>query len=452
MNSGPFDLLVVFFLLISISLFLVDSLYPEALKHQVIVDYTEKIITCFFIIEYILRLFVSRSIRVFFFSHLIDLLAIIPLFRFFRLFRVFRLLKFIKNNKIRSWINTFIKKSNFFTFNFQEQFFEVFLVSFLLVALLFVGTIGILAFEKGHNEQFESVTDGLWWTVVTLTTVGYGDKFPLTIGGRLLAIFLMLTGLGFFALITSFFSSFIIERYRKGANKGMELATLSKHIIVCGWNSNANTVLYELDALYNESIKFKVIICESLPDYEFNNYSIFLNSDFTKMEVLEKAKIEHAEAVIILADKLDARSDQDVDARTILTVLGIKKRYPGIYVCAEIVSKNNIEHIQNAGADEYISSFEYTGNLLAHSVANRGITKVYSELLSSNIGSQLVNIDVNNKYVGKYFIEAGQYYNKEQGSVLIGIERDKNFLINPGHDFIINKGDRAVLIAQESNA
>ncbi len=390
--------------------------------------------------------------RIFFFSHLLDLLAIIPLFRFFRLFRILRLLKFIKNSKLRSWVNAFSKKSKFFKFNIQDQLFEVFLVSFLLIALLFVGTVGILAFEKGHNEQFQSVSDGLWWTVVTLTTVGYGDKFPLTSGGRFLAIFLMLTGLGFFALITSFFSSFIIERYRKGANKGMELATLSKHIIVCGWNSNANTVLQELDALYNESIKFKVVISESTPDYDFNHYSIFLNSDFTKMETLEKANIENAEAVIILADKLNARSDQDVDARTILTVLGIKTKYSHIYVCAEIISKSNIEHIKNAGVDEYISSFEYTGNILAHSVANRGITKVYSELLSSNVGSQLANVDMNNEHIGKNFLEAGQYYNKKQGSVLIGIERDKSFLINPGYNFIINKGDRAVLITQEMNA
>ena len=69
-------------------------------------------------------------------------------------------------------------------------------------------TVGILSLERGENEQSQHIGDGLWWTVVTLTTVGYGDKFPVTVGGKMLAIFLMFTGLSFFALITSFISSF----------------------------------------------------------------------------------------------------------------------------------------------------------------------------------------------------------------------------------------------------
>lgn len=448
-NDPKFDLVIIVFILISIGLLFVDSVFNLKITSKKVVDNIERGFTCIFIVEYLIRFYAARSKNMFFFSHLIDLLAIVPLFRFFRLFRVLRLLKFLSSSSLRRWLNALGRKSKLFEFTFQDKVFEIVLVFSVLISLLFIGTIGILTLEKGHNEQFTSFTDGLWWTVVTLTTVGYGDKFPVTVGGKFLAILLMFTGLSFFALITSFISSFIIERYRKGANKGMELATLSDHIVICGWNSNAITVLKELDFLYSSEMKFKVVISEEEQDVPLDHYTSLLIADFTKMETLEKAQISDADSVIILADMSGQRTDQDVDARTILTVLGIKKSYPNLYVCAEVVSPDNIEHIKNAGVDEFISSFEYTGNMLAHTVANRGIAKVYSELLQSNVGNQLLKSDIDNSVIDKSFFECSEFYSEKCNSVLIGIERDKKFHLNPGHDFKVKGSDSVILIASE---
>lgn len=448
-NNPKFDLVIIIFIMISIGLFFVDSVFKLNASSKRIVDKVEWSFTFIFVVEYLIRFYSARSKKIFFFSHLIDLLAIAPLFRFFRLFRILRLLKFLSSNSLRRWLNALSQKSKFFQFTFQDKVFEIALVFSFLISLLFIGTIGILALEKGHNEQFTNFADGLWWTVVTLTTVGYGDKFPITVGGKFLAIFLMFTGLSFFALITSFISSFIIERYRKGANKGMELAALSNHIIICGWNSNAITVLKELDFLYSSEMKFKVLISEADQDVPTGSYTSFLNADFTKMDVLEKAQISEADSVIILSDKSNQRTDQDVDARTILTVLGIKKKYPNLYVCAEVVSKDNIQHIKNAGVDEFISSFEYTGNMLAHTVANRGIAKVYSELLESNVGNQLVKADIEKSVESNTFFECSRYYSEHCDSVLIGIERNQTFHLNPGHDFKTQSGDSVILISNE---
>lgn len=448
-HSPKFELIIIFFILVSIVLLFIDSVLDIATKTRIIISIAEVCITTIFVIEYLMRLYIARSKRNFVLSHLVDLLAIMPLFRFFRLFRVLRLLKFISSSNLKRWLNAIGKKSKLFQFTFQDSIFEVVLISSVLISLLFIGTIGILALEKGHNDQFTNFADGLWWTVVTLTTVGYGDKFPITGGGKFLAIFLMFTGLSFFALITSFISSFIIERYRKGANRGMELATLSNHVIVCGWNSNALTVIKELDSLYRSDIKSKVIISNEDQEVPIDSQTFLLNADFTKMETLKKAQIADADAVIILADKSNQRSDQDVDARTILTVLGIKKNYPSLYVCAEVVSPDNIEHIKNAGVDEFISSFEYTGNMLAHTVANRGIAKVYSELLQSNVGNKLVKSIADIGAVDKTFFECSKYYSEKFNSVLIGVEREKKFFLNPGHEFIVLNNDYAILIARD---
>ena len=447
-NSSGFDIIVVILLIGSIFLLFVDVVFSMDARLKEALILVEWGVTAFFALEYLARLYVANNKRNFFTSHIVDLLAIAPLFRFFRIFRVLRLLKFLNSQTLKRWAQAFNEKASFFSFSVQEKVFEVGLVFFSLFCLVSVGAVGILAFEKGHNEQFETFGDGIWWAVVTLTTVGYGDKFPITTGGRYLAIFIMLTGLGFFALITSFISSFIIERYRKGADKGMELANLSKHILVCGWNSNASAVLQELESLYHEEIKFRAVIAQEEPDLVFDKRTTFYKADFSRIEVLEKAQVEKADAVIILADKTSSRSDQDVDARTILTVLGIKKKYPQVYVCAEIVQKNNVEHILNAGVDEFINSFDYTGNLLAHAVKTKGITKIYTELLQTNVGNHFKKVRMESSFDGKSFHECAQFFSKEFHSILIGLERNNSFLINPGADFVLRGDDEAVVIAK----
>ena len=76
----------------------------------------------------------------------------------------------------------------------------------------------------------------------------------------------------------------------------MELGTLTNHIIICGWNSNALTVLKELDSLYSSEMKFKVVISEQDSDFSVGQYSSFFNADFTKMDNLEKAQISEADS------------------------------------------------------------------------------------------------------------------------------------------------------------
>jgi voltage-gated potassium channel len=446
-DLGVVDFIITLALVLSLLLLFADTIFTIGKSYKYWVDKIETGITVFFLFEYLLRFYAAPFKRKFFFGHIIDLLAIVPLFRFFRLFMLLRVLKFLKSSGLRKWLVAISHKSKFFTINVEEKFFEFVILAFIFFCLLFVGSLGIISFEKGINDQFTSFQDGLWWTVVTLTTVGYGDKFPITIPGKILAIGLMFTGLSFFALITGFFSQFILDKYSKGENKGMDLASISNHILVCGYNSNTKIIMEELNDLYKEDEKVKVIISEQKPDIELGPYASYLKGDFSKMDVLETAQLSKADTVIVLADKSSERSDQDVDARTILTVLSIKKAYPDVYVCAEVISKENLIHIVNVGADEYISSSNYTGNLIAHSVANKGISRVYTELLSSNVGNKLVKTTVNERVKDDTFDNCSKFYMENENSILIGVERSNKFMINPGHDFVMTESDKVVLIA-----
>ncbi len=157
--------------------------------------------TCIIIfsIEYLLRVYVSDKPLNYIFSFygVIDLIAIVPFFfpnpvdlrflRIFRIFRIFRALKLIRYNKAISRFNIAIKLV-------KEE-----LVLFLIVTvmLVFIVSFGIYYFEnEAQPEAYKSVFHSMWWSIVTLTTVGYGDIYPITLGGKIFTFFVLIIGIG----------------------------------------------------------------------------------------------------------------------------------------------------------------------------------------------------------------------------------------------------------------
>jgi voltage-gated potassium channel len=83
------------------------------------------------------------------------------------------------------------------------------------VVVIGLGAIGIFVVEHGHNNNIQSIPDALWWAIVTVTTVGYGDVSPVTIEGRLIAVALMIIGIGFIGVFTATLTSFFLEPSRR---------------------------------------------------------------------------------------------------------------------------------------------------------------------------------------------------------------------------------------------
>ena len=152
-----------------------------------------------FTAEYIVRLVVADNKTQFAtsFFGVIDLLAILPFFlsfgvdlrsiRAFRLLRLFRMFKLIRySNAIQRFHRAFLIARE-----------ELVLFLFVTIILLYLAAVGIYHFEHdAQPEIFKSVFHSLWWAVATLTTVGYGDVYPITTGGRIFTFFILLIGLG----------------------------------------------------------------------------------------------------------------------------------------------------------------------------------------------------------------------------------------------------------------
>lgn len=201
-------------ILLSLISFSIETLPGLSPQTQMVLNWIERITVLFFTVEYALRLFVSdHKIRfIFSFFGIIDLLAILPFYisvgldlrsiRAIRFIRIFRILKLARYNKaLQRFHRAFI-------IAWEE------LVLFLMTTLilLYIFAVGIYFFEnQAQPESFSSIFHSLWWAVATLTTVGYGDVFPITVGGKIFTFIILMLGLGVVSVPSGMIASTLSE-------------------------------------------------------------------------------------------------------------------------------------------------------------------------------------------------------------------------------------------------
>jgi len=198
-----FDIAGLILIFYSIITFSIETLPDLSLEAMTFLFYSEVVVTVLFTIEYLLRVFTSdkKTDYIFSFYGIIDLVAILPFYlslgvdlrglRAIRVFRVFRLLKLARYSSALSDFGLAIRLV-------KE---EVILFLIATMILMYMTAVGIYYFEnEAQPEVFKSVFHSLWWATATLTTVGYGDIYPITIGGKLFTFVILMAGLGIVAV------------------------------------------------------------------------------------------------------------------------------------------------------------------------------------------------------------------------------------------------------------
>lgn len=203
MLPRPFEIAIQVFIVVSMFAFALETLPNLSSETTAALSVFEAISITVFTIEYASRIALSKDkVRfVFSFFGFVDLIAILPFFlsmgidlrsvRIVRMFRVLRLLKLARYNRAVERLRVAV----------SIAWEEMVLFGTAAMMLLYLSSVGIYYCEnEAQPEAFASVPHSFWWSVCTLTTVGYGDVYPVTLAGRLFTFFVLVIGLGIVAV------------------------------------------------------------------------------------------------------------------------------------------------------------------------------------------------------------------------------------------------------------
>ena len=224
-----------------------------------------------------------------------------------------------------------------------------------LLALLVVGTVGYRL-----TENFSWV-DSLYLSVVTISTVGYGDIVPHSPAGRLFTVFLILTGVGAALYLLTTLAELVLEgRLRELLGRTAmerEIAALDGHVILCGYGRFGRAVAEEL--LRSDA---RVVVIDSDPHLEEElkrRKAPYLIGSALSDEVLERAGMRRARAIVVAT-----ASDSD----NVFITLSAREQNPSIRIHARAESEAGIRRLRLAGADQVVSAYQTGGTRIAASI------------------------------------------------------------------------------------
>lgn len=300
----------------------------------------------------------------------------------------------------------------------------------MAAAVLLAGAVGVFVAERtGDGPSITSFGEALWYGIVTMTTVGYGDFTPRTGLGRLVGVLLMLAGMSLLSVITATVASILVaQKIKEG--RGLEAIKMKNHVLICGWNQYAERVLDGLIA----SPHGQLVLVNELPEeaageivarYEEARVQ-YVRGDPAAETTLERAGVRDARAAIVLADASRGFAGAS-DERTTLITLALKSLKPDLNVTVEALDLKNEAHLRRAGADDIVISGEFNGFLLSSAASAPGISQVVRSLLSLG-GTELRREPIPPEFVGRSFGEMARALRARDGFLAVAVVTEQTGL------------------------
>ncbi|MEM4781694.1 MAG: NAD-binding protein [Halalkalicoccus sp.] len=244
-----------------------------------------------------------------------------------------------------------------------------------LVGAQAYGTLGTYALREGFAEV-ETILDAFYFTLVTASTVGYGDATPITQEARLFGLSVLLVGTASFAVALGALLSPIIEaRFAAALGKmnDAELASLDDHVLVLGYGELTEPILQELES----RAPFVVVTDDGTrADRLADRDVLVLRGDPSDEGTIERAGLDRAGAVVVATN---------TDAEDALTVLTVRQLRPDIRIVSAATDRENVVKLRRAGADAVISPATIGGRLMVQSALGREDTEdIADKLLRSD--------------------------------------------------------------------
>jgi voltage-gated potassium channel len=464
-------------ILLSIAVLVVEALLSEGSFASPLLARLDQAILAIFAIEIVLRIasFQPPALKVFkrpplgrIRAHvvarvgfalrpmsLIDALAVLALFPGLRGLRALRLLRLLRTSRVFRYRNPFAivlqaleENGLLFTFAFS-----------VLGTTTVLGGVTMYLVEGRINPDLGSMGDGIWWALVTVTTVGFGDITPVSSLGRIVGGVMMISGMFTLALFAGIVGSSLVRGMLSIREEQFRMSDYANHVVVCGYDQSSHLLQEALKKALDLNDTRVVFFEDVERPRELPPEFYWVQGDPTKESELDKVRLTHAAAVIVSG----ARDvpPQVADAASILTVFTIRsylkrerkvvsgRRRP-LYVVAEILDSENVDHALKAGADEVIESRRIGFAMVAHAVAFHGTATTMSKVLLSGAHSVYIGRIPGDPIVpvafGELLVEMKL---SKQGGLVIGVRtpRGKD-VINPPKSMMLEPGSLLIYLAE----
>jgi voltage-gated potassium channel len=368
---------------------------------------------------------------------IIDLLAILPAYRplrvlrIFVLFRVFKLLRYTKS--INQFLGVLASKK-----------FELYTLLFLLIFITVTAGIAIYVFEQNENDNIESIFDALYWALITISTVGYGDISPVTSEGRVVSMMIIVSGIAMISFVTSVIVSSFSEKLDELKENRIieEVNKKEEFMIICGYGQMTRMFL----RYYAQDYEKRYIVIEndkSKVDEAIKEGYKAIHEDASRHNVIKRFNLQYSNITLL------ALTGNDI--ANIYITLNAKSLSRKIKVIARARTEKMVKKYQLAGADSIVRPNVIADRMLYTAITQPVMYKaIYAILTGKNMALlDEVNLDDSKLLIDKKINELNF---KKHKLLCIGLQRagdDGEFLFNPSAEIILKEGDILLVMGRK---
>jgi|TARA_B110000879_G_scaffold199639_1_gene272757 voltage-gated potassium channel len=321
----------------------------------------------------------------------------------------------------------------------------------LIGLLIYVGLLYalVLSEKNADGASIQSVFDAFWYSLVTLSTVGYGDYYPVTVIGKLVGLIFVFSSLGVLGYLISQLTVKLTQ-YMEDKKNGLFGTKLENHIVLIGYNKFSENILKQI---VTTGIKV-AIVTNNKDDVDViaklhGGDSVFtLLTDYNDFDILEKVNISKSAKVFI---------NFDSDTEMLVYILDLKNHFDNLEIIVSLNNTNFQNTFQSAGVLYAVSREEIAAKLVASYIFEPEVASFTEDLMASaEKGDDFDMIELRvtkeNPYFGKAYEYAFSNIRSDYSSVLLGIYKDEKLHKNPTNEIVISENDYLVIMTDGDNS